>query len=271
MRSTASSCDWIDARIASSVARSRRARRPAPSRPADGVVELITVLRDLPALLDAAVDLAADLGHAAAQRTRGSSSQTIVAKRRCADWAAATWRRQGSPTPKGSTRAWPPRPGPVPCLDGRRRSAITTAAAHTAMPMSTGTSSTAVSLLRAPPPDRPHATRVGGRAGQVPRGQRRRSGVDGQLSTGTMSAAVKVVSCSSLGSVSGAMRIAWCATAVSNRLRTKRALPKPACARLGVDQLAAPVRARRRSTCTGASRRASGRSARARRWCSRGS
>ncbi len=38
---------------------------------------------------------------------------------------------------------------------------------------------------------------------------------------------LKVVSCSSDGSASGARRIAWCDTAVSNRLRTKRALPKP--------------------------------------------
>ena len=34
-------------------------------------------------------------------------------------------------------------------------------------------------------------------------------------------------SCSSVGSASGARRCAWWATAVSNRLRTKRALPKP--------------------------------------------
>ena len=44
------------------------------------------------------------------------------------------------------------------------------------------------------------------------------------------------VSCSSLGSLSGARRMAWWATAVSNRLRTKRALPKPRVARLGGDQ-----------------------------------
>ena len=50
-----------------------------------------------------------------------------------------------------------------------------------------------------------------------------------------MSAAVSVVSCSSVGSLTAAKRSAWRPTASSNRLRTKRALPKPAIARLGLD------------------------------------
>ena len=59
----------------------------------------------------------------------------------------------------------------------------------------------------------------------------------------TTSAAVSVVSCSSVGCVDRASRSAWRPTAASNTLRTKRALPKPRVARLGVDHLGEPQRA----------------------------
>ena len=49
------------------------------------------------------------------------------------------------------------------------------------------------------------------------------------------SAAVNVVSCSSVGSSTAAKRSAWRPTASSKRLRTKRALPKPRVPRLGLD------------------------------------
>ena len=59
---------------------------------ADGVVELVAVLRDLPALVDATVDLAADLGHAAAQRagTHGRDDLGEAALRRLGRGDVAT-------------------------------------------------------------------------------------------------------------------------------------------------------------------------------------
>ena len=47
-----------------------------------------------------------------------------------------------------------------------------------------------------------------------------------------MSSAVSVVSWSSVGSSTATSRVAWLATAASNRLRASRPLPKPAVAGL---------------------------------------